>query len=47
MNWYDYIIIYLFSIVTILISILSYGKLSNNKFVLNFKCIIILVLSGL
>lgn len=47
MNWYDYIIIYLFSIVTILISILSYGKLSDNKFVLNFKFIIILVLSGL
>lgn len=47
MNWYDYIIIYLFSIVTILISILSYGKLTDNKFIVNLKLFLILMFSSL
>lgn len=47
MSWYDYIIIYLFSIVTILISIMSYGKLIDNKLVVNLKLFLVLILSSL
>lgn len=47
MSWYDYIIIYLFSIVTILISILSYGKLTDNKLIVNLKLFLVLIISSL